>query len=162
MHHDGGWDRGHHLAGRLPGQCKPDFSGFLRFLDPRLTSVPVRQSLIGAVLIFCGFNISASKIIALFVGVCFLVILYVEPSPHYKATAADQRLSNSSWWARRDWLSILTILFATGMIVAFFFIAHGQALRWYMLFLGVMSSLYSVYDICGKRAGPALGLRRRF
>ncbi|GAA6015916.1 hypothetical protein JCM8202_005343 [Rhodotorula sphaerocarpa] len=85
------------------------------------------SSLIGAVLIFCGFNISASKIIAIFVGVCFLVIL---------------------WWARRDWLSILTILFATGMIVAFFFIAHGQALRWYMLFLGVMSSLYSVYDIC--------------
>lgn len=44
----------------------------------------------------------------------------------------------------------MTILIATGLIVAFFFIAHGQALRWYMLFLGVMSSLYSVYDILGE------------
>lgn len=44
----------------------------------------------------------------------------------------------------------MTILIATGLIVGFFFIAHGQALRWYMLFLGVMSSLYSVYDILGE------------
>lgn len=44
----------------------------------------------------------------------------------------------------------MTILIAIGLIVAFFFVAHGQALRWYMLFLGVMSSLYSVYDILGE------------
>ena len=43
----------------------------------------------------------------------------------------------------------MTILIATGLIVGFFFIAHGQALRWYMLFLGVMSSLYSVYESGG-------------
>ncbi|TKA55726.1 hypothetical protein B0A53_02862 [Rhodotorula sp. CCFEE 5036] len=84
------------------------------------------SSLFGAVLIFCGFDITASKITAIIVGVCFLITL---------------------WWSRRDWLSIVTILIAIGLIVAFFFVAHGQALRWYMLFLGVMSSLYSVYDI---------------
>ncbi|GAA5986123.1 hypothetical protein JCM10908_006419 [Rhodotorula pacifica] len=84
------------------------------------------SSFIGALLIFCGFDITASKVAAIIVGVCFLITL---------------------WWSRRDWLTIVTILIATGLIVAFFFIAHGQALRWYMLFLGVMSSLYSVYDI---------------
>ncbi|KAJ8292994.1 Nicotinamide riboside kinase [Rhodotorula toruloides] len=85
------------------------------------------SSLIGAVLIFCGFNVVASKIASLVVGVCFLITL---------------------WWSRRDWLSILTILVATGLIVAFWFIAHGEALRYYMLWLGTMSGLYSIYDIC--------------
>ncbi|GAA5876602.1 hypothetical protein JCM3774_005997 [Rhodotorula dairenensis] len=84
------------------------------------------SSLIGAALIFCGFDITASKVAAIIVGVSFLF---------------------TAWWSRRDWLTILTILIATGLIVGFFFIAHGQALRWYMLFLGVMSCLYSVYDI---------------
>lgn len=40
------------------------------------------SSLIGAVLIFCGFNVVASKIASLVVGVCFLITL---------------------WWSRRDW-----------------------------------------------------------
>ncbi|GEM10609.1 hypothetical protein Rt10032_c11g4626 [Rhodotorula toruloides] len=85
------------------------------------------SSLIGALLIFCGFNVVACKIASIVVGVCFLITL---------------------WWSRRDWLSVLTILVATGLIVAFWFIAHGEALRYYMLWLGTMSGLYSIYDIC--------------
>ncbi|GAA6029186.1 hypothetical protein JCM8097_001642 [Rhodosporidiobolus ruineniae] len=85
------------------------------------------SSIIGALLVFCGFDITASKIASIVVGVCFLLTL---------------------WWGRKDWLTILTILIATGLIVAFWFIAHGAALRFYMLFLGVMSALYSAYDIC--------------
>ncbi|GAA6003974.1 hypothetical protein JCM10207_006493 [Rhodosporidiobolus poonsookiae] len=85
------------------------------------------SSLIGAVLVFCGFDIVASKVVSIVVGVCFLVTL---------------------WWGRKDWLTILTILLATGFIVACWFIAHGAALRFYILFLGVMNSLYSAYDIC--------------
>ncbi|KAH7560031.1 hypothetical protein BM1_03665 [Bipolaris maydis] len=65
------------------------------------------SSLIGALLTFCGFNIVASKVASIVLGVCFLLTL---------------------WWARKDWLTILTIL--------------GS------LFIGVMSSLYSVWDIC--------------
>lgn len=61
----------------------------------------------------------ASKIASLVVGVMFLLTL---------------------WWGKRDWLTILTILIATGLIVACWFIAHGVALRFYMLFLGVMNS----------------------
>ncbi|GAA5891253.1 hypothetical protein JCM8208_002561 [Rhodotorula glutinis] len=85
------------------------------------------SSLIGALLVFCGFDVRASKIASLVVGVMFLLTL---------------------WWGKRDWLTILTILIATGLIVACWFIAHGVALRFYMLFLGTMNSLYSLYDIC--------------
>jgi hypothetical protein len=33
------------------------------------------------------------------------------------------------WWARKDWLTIVTILIAVGLLVAFWFIEHGEALR---------------------------------
>ncbi|KAL2197458.1 peptidase M50B-like-domain-containing protein [Corynascus similis CBS 632.67] len=85
------------------------------------------SSLIGALLTFAGFNINASKIASIVVGVCFLLTL---------------------WWGRRDWLTILTILAAVGLLVACWFIAHAEALRFVVLFIGVMSSLYSVWDIC--------------
>ncbi|QRC93755.1 hypothetical protein JI435_302870 [Parastagonospora nodorum SN15] len=85
------------------------------------------SSLIGGLLIFCGFNIVASKVASIVLGVCFLLTL---------------------WWARKDWLTIVTILMAVGLLIAFWFIKHGEALRFMVLFIGVMSSLYSVWDIC--------------
>lgn len=85
------------------------------------------SSLIGALLTFCGFNIVASKVASIVVGVCFLLTL---------------------WWGRRDWLTIGTILAAVGLLVGCWFIAHAEALRFVILFIGVMSSLYSVWDIC--------------
>ncbi|OQE36712.1 hypothetical protein PENCOP_c011G08586 [Penicillium coprophilum] len=85
------------------------------------------SSIIGALLIFAGFNIVASKVASIILGICFLLTL---------------------WWARRDWLTIMTILLAVGLLVACWFIAHGEALRWVVLFIGVMSALYSVWDIC--------------
>ncbi|CAG5174941.1 uncharacterized protein ALTATR162_LOCUS10843 [Alternaria atra] len=85
------------------------------------------SSLIGALLTFCGFNIVASKVASIVLGVCFLLTL---------------------WWARKDWLTIVTILLSVGLLVAFWFIEHGEALRFMVLFIGVMSSLYSVWDIC--------------
>ncbi|KAJ6186684.1 hypothetical protein N7519_007985 [Penicillium mononematosum] len=85
------------------------------------------SSIIGALLIFAGFNIVASKVASIVLGVCFLLTL---------------------WWARRDWLTIMTVLLAVGLLVACWFIAHGEALRWVVLFIGVMSGLYSVWDIC--------------
>jgi Zn-dependent protease with chaperone function len=84
------------------------------------------SSLVGALLTFAGFNINASKIASIAVGVCFLLTL---------------------WWGRRDWLTIGTILAAVGLLVGCWFIAHAEALRFVVLFIGVMSSLYSVWDI---------------
>jgi len=85
------------------------------------------SSLVGALLTFAGFNINASKIASIAIGVCFLLTL---------------------WWGRRDWLTIGTILAAVGLLVGCWFIAHAEALRFVVLFIGVMSSLYSVWDIC--------------
>jgi hypothetical protein len=85
------------------------------------------SSLIGAVLTICGFNINASKIVSIALGVCFLLTL---------------------WWGKRDWLTILTVLLAVAFLVGCWFINHAEALRFVVLFIGVMSSLYSVWDIC--------------
>ncbi|KAI1383953.1 peptidase M50B-like-domain-containing protein [Hypoxylon trugodes] len=85
------------------------------------------SSLIGALLIFCGFDIVASKIASLVLAVCFLLTM---------------------WWGKRDWLTILTIVLAIGLLVACWFIVHAEPLRFVVLFIGVMSSLYSVWDIC--------------
>lgn len=78
------------------------------------------SSLIGALLIFCGFDIVASKIASIVLGVCFLLTL---------------------WWARRDPLTIVTVLMTVGVIVAFWFIKHAEPLR----FL-VVSSSPGTYD----------------
>lgn len=86
------------------------------------------SSLIGALLTFAGFNINASKVASIVVGVCFLLTI---------------------WWGRRDWLTIGTVLAAVGLLVGCWFIAHAEALRFVVLFIGVMSSLYSVWDIVG-------------
>lgn len=72
------------------------------------------SSLIGALLTFCGFNIVASKIASIVLGVCFLLTL---------------------WWARKDWLTIITILLAVGLLVACWFIQHAEALRFVVVFL---------------------------
>lgn len=72
------------------------------------------SSLIGGLLIFCGFNIVASKIASIVLGVCFLLTL---------------------WWARRDWLTIGTVLAAVGLLVACWFIAHAEALRFVVVSL---------------------------
>lgn len=85
------------------------------------------SSIIGALLTFCGFNINASKIASIALAVCFLLTL---------------------WWGKRDWLTIMTVLLAVGLLIACWFIEHAEALRFVVLFIGVMSSLYSVWDIC--------------
>ena len=108
--HEGGVT---HLAGGISAITLP--AGYLG------------SSIIGAVLTLCGFNINASKIVSIALGVCFLLTL---------------------WWGKRDWLTILTILLAVGLLVACWFINHAEALRFVVLFIGVMSSLYSVWDIC--------------
>ena len=84
------------------------------------------SSLIGALLIFCGFDIVASKVASIALGVCFLLTL---------------------WWARRDWLTIVTVLLSVALLVACWFIKHAEPLRFVVLFIGVMSALYSVWDI---------------
>ncbi|KAL7416087.1 peptidase M50B-like-domain-containing protein [Mrakia frigida] len=84
------------------------------------------SSFIGGTLIACGFDINASKVACLVLGVFFLLTLY---------------------WARRSWSSWLTILFMCALIAICWIFAHSLPLRFFVLFLGVMSCFYSVWDI---------------
>ncbi|OIW29635.1 hypothetical protein CONLIGDRAFT_575301 [Coniochaeta ligniaria NRRL 30616] len=128
---------GHALAAVLTGgkvksiSLDPNEGGVTHMLGGKagitLPAGYLGSSLIGALLTFCGFDIVASKVASIVLGVCFLLTL---------------------WWARRDWLTIVTVLLAVGLIIACWFIAHAAALRFVVLFIGVMSSLYSVWDIC--------------
>ena len=79
------------------------------------------SSLIGGLLTFCGFNIVASKIASIVLGVCFLLTL---------------------WWARKDWLTIVTILLSVGLLVAFWFIEHGEALRFFVVRFLIYSYIF--------------------
>lgn len=105
------------------------------------------SSIIGALLIFAGFDIVASKVASIVLGVCFLLTL---------------------WWARRDWLTIGTVLLAVGLLVACWFIAHGEALRWVvvsfcLLYRGVMgaaNSLETAFHRCNVRTLQRLGYRK--
>ncbi|WFD31387.1 hypothetical protein MSPP1_002422 [Malassezia sp. CBS 17886] len=85
------------------------------------------SSLIGAILIACGFDERASKVASIVVGAFFLFML---------------------WWARRNWLSWVLIILMVGLFVLFWFVGDSVALRYFVLFIGVMNCLYSVWDIC--------------
>ncbi|CAM0135299.1 hypothetical protein VKS41_000117 [Umbelopsis sp. WA50703] len=83
------------------------------------------SSLIGAVLVMCGFNILASKIASIFLGVCLLFTL---------------------WWAK-NWLTRAIGIIFIGLIIFLWWLAHGAGLKYFVLFIGVMSSLYCLWDI---------------
>ncbi|KAF9464600.1 peptidase M50B-like-domain-containing protein [Collybia nuda] len=84
------------------------------------------SSFIGACLIACGFNTNASKIASIVLAVFFLFTL---------------------WWARRNLLTWALILGMSGIIVLFWFVGGGVALRYLVLFIGVMSCMYVLWDV---------------
>ncbi|KAG1835551.1 peptidase M50B-like-domain-containing protein [Suillus variegatus] len=84
------------------------------------------SSFIGAALIACGFDTNASKIACIVLGVFFIFTL---------------------WWARKNWLTWILILGMSGLIVLFWLVADSVALRYFILFVGVMSDLYVLWDV---------------
>ena len=83
------------------------------------------SSLIGAILVMCGFNIFASKVASIFLGTCLLLTL---------------------WWAK-NWLTRGIGIAFIGIMLILWFVAHGVGLKYFVLFLGVMSCLYCLWDI---------------
>jgi len=84
------------------------------------------SSFIGATLIACGFDTKASKIACLGLAGFYLFTL---------------------WWARKSWLTWLLILGMSGLVVLFWLVADGLALRYFILFVGVMSCMYVLWDV---------------
>ena len=78
-------------------------------------------------MIFAGFNVLASKIVSVIIGICFLLTLY---------------------WAK-NWIArVLPVLYA-GVIVGLWFLEDGLYLPYVVLFLGVMTALQSIWDFQG-------------
>jgi hypothetical protein len=70
-----------------------------------------------------GFDINASKVACLALAGFSLITLY---------------------WARRSWVAYATFLFTAVLIVVAWLVHHSIALRFLVLFLGVMSCLYCI------------------
>lgn len=83
------------------------------------------SSLCGALMIMCAFDNFASKIASIVFGVIMLLVLY---------------------WASNFVARIIGFVFIA-LIVALWFVKDGEGIRYVMLFLGVMSALYSIWDI---------------
>jgi len=84
------------------------------------------SSFIGACLIACGFDTNASKVACLVLAAFFIFTL---------------------WWARKNWLSWVLIIGMSGLIILFWFVADAVALRYFILFVGVMSCMYVLWDV---------------
>ena len=79
----------------------------------------------GSLMVFAGFNTMASKITSVVIGLCMLATLF---------------------WAR-NWLARLVTVGFLGLIGLLWWFQDGFYLRYIVLFIGVMSSLYSLWDI---------------
>lgn len=79
----------------------------------------------GSFMVFAGFSNTGSKVISVFVGLAMLATL---------------------WWAR-NWLARGVTIFSIGFIAFLWWLEGGKYLRYFVLFLGVMSSMYSLWDI---------------
>ncbi|BEI82784.1 hypothetical protein CcaverHIS002_0306520 [Cutaneotrichosporon cavernicola] len=84
------------------------------------------SSAFGAALIACGFDINASKVACLVLAPLLLITL---------------------WWARRSWVAYATFLFTGILIAVAWVVYHSVGLRFLVLFIGVMSCLYCIWDI---------------
>jgi len=84
------------------------------------------SGLIGAALIACGFDTNASKVASLVLAVFFIFTL---------------------WWARRNLLTWVLLLGMSGLIILFWFLKGGEVLRYLVLFIGVMSCMYVLWDV---------------
>ena len=79
----------------------------------------------GSLMIVAGFNVTFSKVVAGIIMFCMLLILY---------------------WAK-NWLTRGMTVLTMAILGVLWWFKDGIGLRYFVLFLGVMSALYSLWDI---------------
>ncbi|KAF8318803.1 hypothetical protein DL93DRAFT_2164971 [Clavulina sp. PMI_390] len=84
----------------------------------------IGSTLFGAGLILGGFDILAAKICSFVIAAGLAIPLILV----------------------RDKLTIILTVFYEGLLVGFWFIDHGSALRWYCLFVGIMNVFFALWD----------------
>jgi MFS superfamily sulfate permease-like transporter len=78
-------------------------------------------------MVFAGFNVLASKIVGAVIGVTFLLTLY---------------------WAR-NWIARVLPVLCAAVIAVLWWYQDGTYLPYFVLFLGVMCALQSLWDFQG-------------
>ncbi|KAI8805047.1 peptidase M50B-like-domain-containing protein [Cladochytrium replicatum] len=125
---------GHAIAGVCTGakiegiEVEPNEGGVTRMRGGNpyctLPAGYISSAIWGAAMIFCGFNLTATKVISCILGVAMFLTL---------------------WWAR-SWLTrFITILPAIPVVLLWYF--KEDYLRYFVLFMGVMSAMYALWDI---------------
>ncbi|KAF8464545.1 peptidase M50B-like-domain-containing protein [Russula ochroleuca] len=89
----------------------------------------VGSTLMGGLFILGGFDSLAAKLLSFVAGVGLIAPLSLV----------------------RDKLTILLTVFYEGLLIGFWFIDHAQALRYYMLFIGMIHILYVIWDITDEK-----------
>ncbi|GAA5911668.1 hypothetical protein JCM6882_006935 [Rhodosporidiobolus microsporus] len=129
-------ESGHVLGVMLSGQplyrftIDPNAGGATHTTPGRLLTPPglylgqVFSSLFGGVMVFVGFNALASKYASFVVMALWLPVIAFQA----------------------NLLSRLVCFASLGLLVGIWFIEHAAGLRFYILFLGILSSFYILWD----------------
>jgi len=94
-----------------------------------LASGYVGSALLGGLFVLAGWDTLVAKVMSFVLGIGLIMPLALV----------------------RDKLTILLTFCYEGILIAFWFIDHAQALRWYCLFVGVMNVLFVIWDVADDR-----------
>ncbi|KAK7060896.1 hypothetical protein VNI00_000629 [Paramarasmius palmivorus] len=94
-----------------------------------LASGYLGSTLLGGLFVLAGWDILVAKIMSFVLGVGLIIPLRLV----------------------RDKLTIILTVMYEILLIGFWFVDHGSALRWYCLFIGVMNILFVVWDVADDR-----------
>jgi len=107
----------------------PNLGGCTRVVDGHppfiLAAGYFGSTILGGLFVFASWDILASKIVSFLIGFGLIAPVVLV----------------------RDLFTILLTIGYEALLIGFWFIDHAQALRWYVLFLGIMNVLYVVWDV---------------
>ncbi|EJD48294.1 hypothetical protein AURDEDRAFT_113110 [Auricularia subglabra TFB-10046 SS5] len=107
----------------------PNLGGCTRVMDGNpaviLAAGYLGSTLLGGLFVLASWTILGSKIVSFVIGFGLIAPVVLV----------------------RDLFTLICIAFYEALLVGFWFIEHGQALRWYVLFMGIMNVLYAVWDV---------------
>ncbi|KAF5351576.1 hypothetical protein D9758_007204 [Tetrapyrgos nigripes] len=89
----------------------------------------IGSSLFGGLFVLAGWDILVAKVMSFVIALGLIMPLTLV----------------------RDKLTILLTVLYEGLLIGFWFIDHGSALRWYCLVIGVMNTLFVVWDFADDR-----------
>ncbi|KAJ6591701.1 peptidase M50B-like-domain-containing protein [Mycena vulgaris] len=94
-----------------------------------LSSGYIGSTLLGALFTLAGWDTLVAKVMSFVLGIGLIMPLALV----------------------RDKLTILLTIIYEALLIGFWFIDHGGALRWYCLFVGVMNVLFVIWDVADDR-----------